>query len=74
MPCRSWHSRRVKGNPASVKSPLHSTGNEIMKSEYDLSTMKSRNNPYAAKLKKSVSMRLSEDVVTYFKDMANDAP
>ena len=44
-----------------------------MKSEYDLSKMKSRKNPYAAKLKKPVSMRLSEDVVTYFKDMANEA-
>ena len=44
-----------------------------MKSEYDLSKMKSRRNPYAAKLKKPVSMRLSEDVVTYFKDMANEA-
>jgi len=44
-----------------------------MKSEYDLSKMKSRKNPYAAKLKKPVSMRLSEDVVTYFKSMANEA-
>ncbi len=44
-----------------------------MKSEYDLSSMKSRKNPYAAKLKKPVSMRLSEDVVAYFKSMANDA-
>jgi uncharacterized protein (DUF4415 family) len=44
-----------------------------MKAEYDLSKMKSRKNPYAAKLKKPVSMRLSEDVVTYFKSMANEA-
>ena len=44
-----------------------------MKTEYDLSKMKSRRNPYAAKLKKPVSMRLSEDVVDYFKDMAKDA-
>jgi len=44
-----------------------------MKSEYDFSTMKSRKNPYAAKLKKPVSMRLSEDVVVYFKSMANEA-
>src|SRR3546814_4135292 len=44
-----------------------------MKAEYDLSKMKSRRNPYAAKLKKPVSMRLSEDVVDYFKDMAKDA-
>ena len=44
-----------------------------MKAEYDLSKMKSRKNPYASKLKKSVTMRLSEDVVNYFKNMANDA-
>ena len=41
-----------------------------MKAEYDLSKMKSRRNPYASKLKKSVTMRLSEDVVQYFKSMA----
>ena len=41
-----------------------------MKAEYDLSKMKSRRNPYASKLKKSVTMRLSEDVVQYFKGMA----
>ena len=44
-----------------------------MKAEYDLSKMKSRQNPYAAKLKKPVTMRLSEEVVTYFKDMAIEA-
>ena len=44
-----------------------------MKAEYDLSKLKSRKNPYAAKLKKPVTMRLSEEVVTYFKDMAIEA-
>lgn len=44
-----------------------------MKTEYDLSKMKSRKNPYASKLKKSVTMRLSEDVVAYFKSMALEA-
>ena len=44
-----------------------------MKSEYDLSKMKSRRNPYASKLKKPVTMRLSEDVVVYFKGMAMEA-
>ena len=44
-----------------------------MKAEYDLSKMKSRRNPYASKLKKSVTMRLSEDVVQYFKVMATEA-
>ena len=44
-----------------------------MKTEYDFSKMKSRRNPYASKLKKPVTMRLSEDVVEYFKHMAADA-
>lgn len=43
-----------------------------MKTEYDLSKMKSRKNPYAAKLKKPVTMRLSEDVISYFKKMADE--
>lgn len=43
-----------------------------MKKEYDLSKMKSRKNPYASKLKKPVTMRISEDVIGYFKDMAED--
>jgi predicted DNA binding CopG/RHH family protein len=44
-----------------------------MKTEYDLSALQSRRNPYAQKLKKPVSMRLSEDVVSYFKNMASTA-
>lgn len=44
-----------------------------MKTEYDLSKMKARKNPYASKLKKSITMRLSEDVVAYFKSMASEA-
>ena len=44
-----------------------------MKTEYDLSQMKSRKNPYASKLKKPVTMRLSEDVIVYFKKMAEEA-
>lgn len=43
-----------------------------MNTEYDLSKMKSRRNPYGSKLKKPVTMRLSEDVVAYFKGMAAD--
>ena len=41
-----------------------------MKTEYDLSKLQARKNPYASKLKKSVTMRLSEDIISYFKDMA----
>ena len=44
-----------------------------MKTEYDLSTIKSRKNPYATKLKKPVTMRLGEDVIGYFKQMADEA-
>lgn len=44
-----------------------------MKAEYDLAKMKSRRNPYAAKLKKPVTMRLSEDVIAYFKAMAEES-
>jgi uncharacterized protein (DUF4415 family) len=44
-----------------------------MRAEYDLAKMKSRPNPYASKLKKPVTMRLSEDVVAYFKSMADQA-
>ncbi|MBT79361.1 MAG: antitoxin [Alteromonadaceae bacterium] len=43
-----------------------------MKDQYDLSTMKSRKNPYASKLKKPVTMRLSEDVIDYFKNMSEE--
>ena len=45
----------------------------VMKAEYDLSKMQARKNPYAAKLKKPVTMRLSEDVIGYFKKMAEEA-
>lgn len=34
--------------------------------------MKARKNPYASKLKKPVTMRLSEDVIGYFKAMADE--
>jgi uncharacterized protein (DUF4415 family) len=44
-----------------------------MKGEYDFSKMKSRKNPYASKLKKPVTIRLSEDVIDYFKEMAEES-
>ncbi|HZX25144.1 MAG TPA: BrnA antitoxin family protein [Woeseiaceae bacterium] len=43
-----------------------------MKSEYDFSKMKSRKNPYAAKLKRQVTIRLGEDVIDYFKGMSEE--
>ncbi len=45
----------------------------MMKKEYDFSKMKSRKNPYASKLKKSVTIRLSADVIDYFKKMADES-
>lgn len=44
-----------------------------MKKEYDFSKMKSRKNPYASKLKRPVTIRLSEDVIEYFKEMAEES-
>ena len=41
-----------------------------MKDEYDLAKMKSRRNPYAAKLKRQVTIRMGDDVIDYFKGMA----
>ena len=43
-----------------------------MKKEYDFSKMKSRRNPYAARLKRQVTIRMSDDVITYFKEMAEE--
>jgi uncharacterized protein (DUF4415 family) len=43
-----------------------------MKKEYDFSQMRSRKNPYASKLKKQVTIRMGEDVVSYFKKMAEE--
>jgi hypothetical protein len=44
-----------------------------MKKEYDLFTMKSRKNLYAAKLKKPVTIRLSDEVLSYFKQMTDES-
>ncbi len=43
-----------------------------MKVEYDLSKMKSRRNPYAARLKRQVTLRLGNDVREYFKTPAEE--
>jgi len=43
-----------------------------MKKEYDLSKMKSRKNPYASKLKRQVTIRMAEDVISYFKELAEE--
>ena len=43
-----------------------------MKKEYDLSNMKSRRNPYATRLKRQVTIRMGDDVIEYFKAMAEE--
>jgi len=43
-----------------------------MRDEYDFSKMKGRKNPYAARLKKQVTIRLGEDVIDYFKGLAEE--
>lgn len=43
-----------------------------MKKEYDFSKLKSRRNPYAAKLKRSVTIRMGDDVVEYFKKLSEE--
>ena len=40
-----------------------------MRKEYDLKKMKLKPNPYASKLKKSVTIRLDTDVIDYFKKL-----
>jgi predicted DNA binding CopG/RHH family protein len=41
-----------------------------MRKEYDFS--KARKNPYAAQLKKSITIRLDEDSIAYFKSISDD--
>ena len=41
-----------------------------MREHYDFS--KSVKNPYAKKLKKQITIRLDEDTISYFKEMAED--
>jgi predicted DNA binding CopG/RHH family protein len=41
-----------------------------MKKEYDFS--KARKNPYAAKLKRQVTIRMDEATINYFKELAEE--
>jgi uncharacterized protein (DUF4415 family) len=41
-----------------------------MRKEYDFSN--ARKNPYAAQLKKQITIRLDEDSITYFKDVSDE--
>jgi uncharacterized protein (DUF4415 family) len=41
-----------------------------MRTHYDFARMKGRRNPYARRLKKSVTIRLDRDLIAYFKGLA----
>jgi hypothetical protein len=41
-----------------------------MRAKYDFARMKSRRNPYARRLKRSVTMRLDDATIAYFKELA----
>jgi predicted DNA binding CopG/RHH family protein len=41
-----------------------------MKREYDFSKMKGRPNPYAAMMKRQITIRINPNTIDYFKNMA----
>ncbi len=43
-----------------------------MRKHYDLSKLKARRNPYAARLKKQITIRVAVDALAYFKEMADE--
>lgn len=43
-----------------------------MKKEYDLKKMRSRKNPYANRLKKQITIRLDNNTIEYFKELARE--
>jgi len=43
-----------------------------MKKEYDFTKMKGRKNPFASKLKRQVTIRMGDDVIGYFKELAEE--
>jgi uncharacterized protein (DUF4415 family) len=43
-----------------------------MRDEYDFASMTGRRNPYASRLKSQVTIRLSDDVIAYFKALAEE--
>lgn len=45
---------------------------KMMKSEYDLTAMKRRPNPYAKQLKQQITLSLSTDVIEYFDKKAQE--
>ena len=56
-----------------AKQPKMSKENILenkMEKEYDLSKMKRRQNPYAKSLKKQITIRIDDETVQYFKNLA----
>mgnify|MGYP001286692204 CR=1 FL=1 len=43
-----------------------------MKKEYDFSKMKSVKNPYAKFLKKQITIKINDNTIAYFKNLANE--
>lgn len=43
-----------------------------MRREYDLAKLKSRRNPYARDLRRQVTIRLGVDIISYFKELAEE--
>lgn len=43
-----------------------------MKKEYDLSRMKRRPNPYVARLKRQITIRVGVDILEYFRRLARE--
>jgi uncharacterized protein (DUF4415 family) len=43
-----------------------------MRKEYDLAELRGRRNPYAKHLKQQITIRLGVDVISYFKDLAEE--
>ncbi len=43
-----------------------------MKKEYDFSKMKSIKNPYAKYLKKQVTIKINDETIKYFKNLAKE--
>lgn len=43
-----------------------------MRKEYDFHEMKGRRNPFAQRLKKQVTIRLGQDIIFYFKSLAEE--
>ena len=43
-----------------------------MKKEYDFKNIKWKRNPYARKLKKQITIRLDQNVVVYFQEIAKE--